>query len=196
MTRKEVKNVAASVRSRLLARAKTNKEDFQLVLTRFVNERFLYRLSRSEHASRFVLKGATSFLVWRGNPHRATRDLDLLGFGASDPDSVRKVLTAVFHTDVEDDGVVFDLSTLSVGPTRTTRNTVAFERPSRRVSEAQTFGFRSTSVSATRSRQRSSSSMFPQYSTCRPRDFARTRARRLSPRKSKRCANSDSRTRG
>ncbi|MEM7604986.1 MAG: nucleotidyl transferase AbiEii/AbiGii toxin family protein [Myxococcota bacterium] len=118
MTRKEPKNVAASVRARLLARAKTNKEDFQLVLTRFVNERILYRLSRSEHAPRFVLKGATLFVVWRGNPHRATRDLDLLGFGASDPESVRKVFTDMFRSDVEEDGVTFDLSTLSVGPIR------------------------------------------------------------------------------
>ena len=41
----------------------------------------LYRLAKSPHGARFVLKGATLFTVWTGQPHRATRDVDLLGFG-------------------------------------------------------------------------------------------------------------------
>ena len=112
------KNVAASVRARLLDLARTRGEDFQLVLTRYVNERFLYRLARSGHASRFVLKGATLFTLWRGNPHRATRDLDLLGFGDSSIDSVRDFLTQVVATSVQPDGVAFDAQSLVVGPIR------------------------------------------------------------------------------
>lgn len=57
-------------------------------------------------------------MVWQGNPHRATRDLDLLGHGSPDPDSVRAVLSEVFETDVEDDGVAFDVDSLAVGPIR------------------------------------------------------------------------------
>ena len=118
MTSRGIKNVAASVRARLLARAKAQDEDFQLVLVRFAGERLLYRLSRSEHASRFVLKGATLFILWRGNPHRATRDLDLLGFGSSEPDALVAVMLDVLATEVEDDGLDFDADSLVVGPIR------------------------------------------------------------------------------
>lgn len=50
MSRHRVRNVAASVRQRLLNRARERGEDFQLVLTRYAVERFLYRLSRSPYA--------------------------------------------------------------------------------------------------------------------------------------------------
>lgn len=109
------RNMAASVRARLLARAKDAREDFQLVLTRYAGERLLYRLSRSTHASQFILKGATLFTLWRGNPHRATRDLDLLGFGSPEPSAIRAVLLDVLATDVDDDGLAFDAESLTVG---------------------------------------------------------------------------------
>ena len=51
-------NLAASVRARLLNIAKTEGSDFNQVLVRFALERILYRLTRSPHADRFVLKGA------------------------------------------------------------------------------------------------------------------------------------------
>lgn len=44
------RNTAASVRARLLAKARTDKQDFNLVLTRYALERLLYRLSVSAHA--------------------------------------------------------------------------------------------------------------------------------------------------
>jgi hypothetical protein len=75
------KSLAAAVRQRLLNLSRTTGEDFQLLLTRYALERLLYRLSASEHAGRFVLKGAMLFALWTGRMHRPTRDLDLLGFG-------------------------------------------------------------------------------------------------------------------
>lgn len=75
------RNLAASVRDRLRNLATARGEDFNLILTRFFLERLLYRLSISPHADRFTLKGAFLFTVWEGEPHRATRDLDLLGRG-------------------------------------------------------------------------------------------------------------------
>lgn len=76
---KQPKNIGASVRDRLLKLARERGEDFQLLLTRYANERLLYRLASSEHGARFVLKGAALFTLWSGQPHRATRDIDLLG---------------------------------------------------------------------------------------------------------------------
>jgi predicted nucleotidyltransferase component of viral defense system len=115
---KAPKNIGASVRARLLRLAEEHGEDFQLVLVRYANERLLYRLAKSEHASSFVLKGAALFTLWTGRPHRATRDLDLLGFGESTEDRVRRVFTEVIAVGVPDDGVVFDVESLDVGPIR------------------------------------------------------------------------------
>ena len=77
-------NRAASVRARLLNRARTEKADFNLMLTRYSLERLLYRLSVSPWADEFLLKGALLFDLWFDQPHRPTRDIDLLGFGPSD----------------------------------------------------------------------------------------------------------------
>lgn len=100
-------NMAASVRARLLGIAKTQESDFNQVLVRFALERILYRLSQSEHARRFLLKGALLFTLWYDMPHRATRDADLLGFGASDLESVAQVFREIAAISVNDD-IVFD----------------------------------------------------------------------------------------
>lgn len=115
---KSPKDIGASVRARLLRLARERGEDFQLVLTRYANERLLYRLASSKHESRFVLKGAVLFTLWTGEPHRATRDVDLLGFGEPSEDHIRSVFADVLAVEVEDDGVRFDASTLDVGPIR------------------------------------------------------------------------------
>lgn len=115
MTKRPIKDVSTSVRARLLRLARERGEDFQLLLTRYANERLLFRLASSNHASRFVLKGAALFTVWTGKPHRATRDLDLLGFGDPGVGNVRAAITEVLTLDVADDGVRFDLDSLTVG---------------------------------------------------------------------------------
>jgi hypothetical protein len=86
--RKPVRDIGASVRARLLNLAKERNQPFELLLTRFAHERFLYRLSISRRRERFVLKGAMLMTAWLDDPHRPTRDLDLLGFGDPDPDAV------------------------------------------------------------------------------------------------------------
>lgn len=72
-------NVAASVRPRLLTLAQSKGWEFNRVLARYGVERVICRLAASPHGERFLLKGAMLFTVWEGSPHRATRDLDLLG---------------------------------------------------------------------------------------------------------------------
>lgn len=100
-------NVAASVRARLLNVAKAQGVDFNQVLVRFALERILYRLSQSEHADHFLLKGALLFTLWYDMPHRTTRDADLLGFGTSDLESVTQTFRDIASVAV-DDGIVFD----------------------------------------------------------------------------------------
>lgn len=50
------RDMAASVKARLLQISRTRGEEFQNVFTRYAIERLLYRLSRSEHRTRFILK--------------------------------------------------------------------------------------------------------------------------------------------
>ena len=106
-------NRAASVRARLLNIARATGVDFNQVLVRFALERFLYRLSRSAHADRFVLKGALLFTLWYDMPHRATRDADLLGFGPSDKGTVADMFRDIAAV-VVDDGIVFDPASVAV----------------------------------------------------------------------------------
>jgi hypothetical protein len=108
-----IPNVAASVRARLLNVAKAQGVDFNQVLVRFALERMLYRLTRSQHADRFLLKGALLFTLWYDMPHRATRDADLLGFGASDLDSVAETFRDIAAVAV-DDGIAFDPASVTV----------------------------------------------------------------------------------
>lgn len=107
------KDLAASVRARLLAVAKSQGADFNQVLVRFALERLLYRLSQSAHADRFLLKGALLFTLWYDMPHRPTRDADLLGFGPSDLESIGQTFRDIASVAVED-GITFDPATVSV----------------------------------------------------------------------------------
>ncbi|MDZ7615530.1 MAG: nucleotidyl transferase AbiEii/AbiGii toxin family protein [Patescibacteria group bacterium] len=77
------------------------------MLTRYALERLLYRLSQSEHRDVFVLKGAMLFQLWSDQPHRPTRDLDLLGRGDSSTSRFEAILREVCEIAVEDDGLTF-----------------------------------------------------------------------------------------
>lgn len=110
---KELKNIGASVRARLLQLAKASGQSFDLVLTRFALERLLFRLSQSRHAERFVLKGAMLMMSWLEDPHRATRDLDLLGFGDPEPEAMLATFREILALDA-DDGVDFDNNALRI----------------------------------------------------------------------------------
>ena len=110
--------LARSVQVRLVRHAKMIGSDPNLVLTRFAVERFLYRLSRSPHAERFVLKGALLMLAWLGDTLRPTRDADLLGFGDLSEESLARIFVELCNTDVEPDAMVFLADTVRVEPIR------------------------------------------------------------------------------
>ncbi|MBZ5609413.1 MAG: nucleotidyl transferase AbiEii/AbiGii toxin family protein [Acidobacteriia bacterium] len=97
------------MRAKLLDRARDRKEDFQFMLGRWVAERFLYRLGKSDQREVFVLKGATLFLIWQGKLPRPTRDIDLLGYGSTQIKSVTESIRQICSV-AADDGIVFDLA--------------------------------------------------------------------------------------
>ncbi|WP_353932721.1 nucleotidyl transferase AbiEii/AbiGii toxin family protein [Okeanomitos corallinicola TIOX110] len=107
MKSKKPINIAASIKSKLLTISKTRGEDYNYLLTRYVGERLLYRLSQSSYQAQYVLKGATLFKVWHGEPHRATKDLDLLCFGNNEIEYLVNVYKEICEIECEEDGIIF-----------------------------------------------------------------------------------------
>lgn len=110
-------NLPASILARLLTLAKQRGDDYSLLLNRFAMERLLSRLSTSAHADRFLLKGALLFTLWYGDPHRPTRDADLLGFGSDDEANLIDTFREIASMDM-DDGIVFDSESIKADAIR------------------------------------------------------------------------------
>jgi len=113
VTKGPPKNIAASVHQRLLNKARESKRTFNELLQYFAMERFLYRLSKSPYADKFVLKGALMFVAWQGPVSRPTMDIDFLVQTKNDIDVILEMIKAVCTQDVEVDGIVFDASTVA-----------------------------------------------------------------------------------
>lgn len=121
MSASRLTNVPASVRQRLQALARERGEDFQQLLVRHALERLLYRLSISQHADQFVLKGALLFQLWFNLTDRPTRDADFLGFGEADPQRITAIFTELARLDapeLADDGLEFDADSVRAAAIR------------------------------------------------------------------------------
>ena len=118
MSRRALTNLSASVRQRLLNLSRKQGEDFSYVLSRYANERLLYRLSCSPYAHDFILKGAMLFAVWQGEMHRPTRDLDLLSFGNPAEERLTSIFKALCVVTCEPDGLIFDPGSVRVASIR------------------------------------------------------------------------------
>lgn len=107
-----------SIRRELQRISRARGEDFQRTLTHYAIERLLYRLSRSAVVDRFMLKGAMLFALWTGQLHRATRDLDLAGYGDPSPELLETLFRQLCVLDVEADGLRFDAESVTVSEIR------------------------------------------------------------------------------
>jgi predicted nucleotidyltransferase component of viral defense system len=112
------KNIVASVQARLVDRSRALGVEHQLTLARYGGERLLYRLSKSEFAERFVLKGAALLLLWLGESIRPTKDVDLLGFGDTSADALKRVFKTLCAVDAPEDGLTFLAESVQVEPIR------------------------------------------------------------------------------
>ena len=108
-----VTNLPASVHQRLLNVARGTNRPFNEVLQFFAIERFIYRLSMTPHANRFVLKGALMVRVWRGSASRPTRDIDLLGLGDNSLEGLAAVVRDACEIQVGNDGMTFDAESVT-----------------------------------------------------------------------------------
>lgn len=115
------RNIGASVRDRLLNKARAEKLDYNLLLTRYALERMLYRLSISDQRDQFLLKGALLFDLWFDVPHRPTHDADFLGFGSADISHVEEIFRSISRIEVED-GIAFQPDSVKAAEIRKEAN--------------------------------------------------------------------------
>jgi predicted nucleotidyltransferase component of viral defense system len=110
------KNIGAGVYARLQNLARERKLDMVGVLRRYVQERLLYRLSVSDEAGNFCVKGGLLLSFYNdGNLLRPTEDIDFNGFDAgSDITTLQAALEKIVAVEVEDDGVRFLPETMKV----------------------------------------------------------------------------------
>ena len=111
---KKIVNVAASVRARLLNKAKNEYLDYNLLVLRYFQERFLYRLYKSTYNGNFILKGAMSILLLSISPARPTKDIDFLGVNITNkPEEILQIIRSILEISCDDD-VQFSVDTIQV----------------------------------------------------------------------------------
>lgn len=103
----KAKNIGASIRQRLLNKAREDKRPFNELLQYYAMERFLYRLSISQYKDRFILKGALMLRVWDSPQVRPTMDIDLLGRTSNEEARIAAQIREILTAEVEPDGLDF-----------------------------------------------------------------------------------------
>ena len=116
--KRATEGLSRSVHTRLVRYSKVTGLDSTLDLTRYGIERFLFRISASPYADRFVLKGALLLLAWLGDTVRPTRDADLLGYGDLSRTNLELIFREVCRQPVEPDGMEFDATSVEVAEIR------------------------------------------------------------------------------
>ena len=109
MNKELKKNYGKSIRTKLLNIAQKENIFYQTILTRYFQERLLYRISQTRFRSNFYLKGGALIYAYERFEARPTLDIDFLGNNISNDGLVIvdafKEICSVSH---EEDGVVFD----------------------------------------------------------------------------------------
>jgi len=108
------RDLGASVRQRLLNQSRGQSRPFQELLQYFAMERFLYRLTKSPYADRFILKGALLLTAWRAPQSRPTMDIDLAGRTNNQLDHIKEVIAVISEGVVDPDGLEFNRSAIEV----------------------------------------------------------------------------------
>jgi predicted nucleotidyltransferase component of viral defense system len=111
------KNLAASVKQRLMNMARDQIRAFDILLVRFALERLLFRLSLSAYRDNYILKGGMLVTQWLEHNNRETRDMDFLGFGEADAEAIKAIFAEIM-TIASDDGLAFDTETLTASAIR------------------------------------------------------------------------------
>jgi len=109
---KSPQNASASVRQRLLNRSKADSRSFNELLQYYAMERFLYRLSLSDHAQHYILKGALMLRAWNSPEVRPTMDIDMLGKTGNEEENITAQIRDILAVEIEPDGLTFDSNSI------------------------------------------------------------------------------------
>jgi predicted nucleotidyltransferase component of viral defense system len=116
LRKKNQQDVSVLVHQLLLNKARESGRPFNELFQYFSMERFIYRLSKSPHVQKFVLKGALMFKVWNIQATRATKDIDLLGKLENSVEAMITVMRDTCNQTVEPDGMNFDPDSMTCNP--------------------------------------------------------------------------------
>ncbi|MGV1769585.1 nucleotidyl transferase AbiEii/AbiGii toxin family protein [Agrobacterium vitis] len=108
---REIRNRAASIKQQLSNLARREGRVFEIVMVRYALERLLFRLSASDKADRFILKGGMLVTLWLEGDNRETRDVDFLGYGQADGETLKSIFADIMAAQY-DDGLMFDVGGL------------------------------------------------------------------------------------
>lgn len=111
---KEKKNLAESVLHRLKNHAKITNRRTDELLRYFAIERFLYRLSLSQYATKFFLKGGLMLKAWEISNHRTTLDIDLLGKTQNSIQNIKAIITEICTKEVLLDGISYEIASIKL----------------------------------------------------------------------------------
>lgn len=111
--KKNTIDLSASVKARLLNKAKEMNGSFLEVMQNYGMERFIYRVSCSKHRDKFILKGALMFNVWQISERRTTMDVDFSGSFDNDVKNAENIIREICNTAVIPDGLIFDAESVT-----------------------------------------------------------------------------------
>ena len=109
-----VKNITASMQARLKNEAERLGKPFAEILQYYAMERFLFRLSKTKYAAKFILKGGLLFYVWNIPLRRSTKDIDFRGYVVNSRENLFQIFREVIDESAPEDGIVFDPKSISI----------------------------------------------------------------------------------
>ncbi len=110
MNKEQNKNYGKSIRTKLLNVAKKENVFYQTILTRYFQERLLYRMSQTRYRNNFYLKGGALMYAYERFAARPTLDIDFLGNNISNEGtSIIAAFKEISSVPFEEDGVIFDV---------------------------------------------------------------------------------------
>lgn len=110
MSKEQNKNYGKSIRTKLLNVAKKENVFYQTILTRYFQERLLYRMSQTRYRNNFYLKGGALMYAYERFAARPTLDIDFLGNNISNEGtSIIAAFKEICSVPFEEDGVIFDV---------------------------------------------------------------------------------------
>ncbi|MDO5316686.1 MAG: nucleotidyl transferase AbiEii/AbiGii toxin family protein [bacterium] len=114
--KKNLSNYGKSVKERLLNISRDEQYSSQLLLSRYFQERLLYRLSVSEYKDRFILKGGALLYAHDGFQARPTLDIDFMARRISnDAENIKSIFREICQIACAEDGVTYDSDTIETG---------------------------------------------------------------------------------